>query len=57
MRNGVGANLFTPVIFVGTHAHCSPYKKKATYDHFLSQNKNKEKESIFHFEKVVMSFI
>ena len=41
MRNGVGANLFTPVIFVGTH--CSPYKKKATYDHFLSQNKNKER--------------
>ena len=43
MRNGVGANLFTPVIFVGTQTHCSPYKKKATYDHFLSQNKNKER--------------
>ena len=57
MRNGVGANLFTPVIFVGTQTHCSPYKKKATYDYFLSQNKNKENESIFHFEKVVMSFI
>ena len=57
MRNGVGANLFTPVIFVGTQTHCSPYKKKATYDHFLSQNKNKERKSIFHFEKVVMSFI
>ena len=54
MRNGVGANLFTPVIFVGTL--CSTCKKRLLMTIFFLRTKTKT-ESIFHFERVAMSFI
>ena len=49
MRNGVGANLFTPVIFVGTH--CSPCKKRLLMTIFSLRTKTKRERAFSTLRK------